>query len=177
MSHEKLQRTFSKLYDDYSDAIFRHCYFRISKRERAIDLMQETFMRTWRYVVKGGEIEYPRAFLYRVANNLIINEYERRKHSSSLDALEEGTGFQPATQEHEETVARLDTEILISHLAKLNDSYRTVIFMRYVDGLSIKDIAESLNENENNISVRVHRALIRLRKFIEEQEEANEKRT
>ncbi|MEX1027360.1 MAG: RNA polymerase sigma factor [Candidatus Paceibacterota bacterium] len=173
MSHKKLQRTFSRLYDEYSDAIFRHCYFRISNRERAIDLMQETFMRTWRFVVKGGEIEHPRAFLYRVANNLVINEYERRKRSSSLDVLEENTGFQPSTDEHEETVARLDVEILVGHLAKLNDSYRTVILMRYVDGLSIKDIAEALEESENNISVRVHRALIRLRKFIAEQNEGH----
>lgn len=174
MSHKKLQRTFSRLYDQYSDPIFRHCYFRINNRERAIDLMQETFMRTWRFVANGGEIDHPRAFLYRVASNLIINEYERRKQSSSLESLEEDSGFQPSTEEHEETVARLDTEILVSHLAKLNDSYRTVILMRYVDGLSIKDIAEALEESENNVSVRVHRALIRLRKFIQEKEKEAE---
>lgn len=167
MSSTDLQKQFSELYDQYADAIFRHCYFRLNDRDRAIDLMQETFMRSWRYAMNGNEIHQPRAFLYRVANNLIVNEYERRKPTSSLENLDDESGFQPTTDDHEQTQTRLDAELLTQHLSKLNESYREVVVMRYIDGLSLAEIAEILEESENNVSVRIHRALKALQTYID----------
>ena len=76
------------------DAIFRHCYFRVFDRERARDLVQETFLKTWEYLTRGHDIENIRAFLYRVATNLIIDD-SRRKKEISLEQLSE-SGFDPA---------------------------------------------------------------------------------
>src|SRR3990167_4352630 len=95
MSEDRLKQEFAKAYDEFADAIFRHCYFRLSNREKAKDMMQETFMRVWSYMEKGNTIEFTkiRPFLYKTASNLIIDEYRRNKHELSLDLLRED-GFE-----------------------------------------------------------------------------------
>ena len=77
---------FSDAYEEYKDAIFRHCYFHTFDREQAKDAMQETFIKTWQYLESGHKIDNLRAFLYKVATNLIINA-ARKKKSVSLEGL------------------------------------------------------------------------------------------
>jgi DNA-directed RNA polymerase specialized sigma24 family protein len=44
---------FIALYDEMADQLFRHCYFKVSNRELALDLVQETFARTWEYIASA----------------------------------------------------------------------------------------------------------------------------
>lgn len=151
-------------YDAYSEAIFRHCYFRIFDRERAKELMQETFTRTWEYLAQDKEVKNLRAFLYKVANNLIIDN-SRKKKEFSLDELRE-KGFEPGIEEEAKIQNSIDSQVVLVALKKLDRKYRDVIAMRYIDEFSPKEIAALLGEKENVISVRIHRGLKLLRKFI-----------
>jgi len=83
-----LEEDFATAYDLYADAIFRHCYFRVNDREKAVDLMQETFMKTWEYLASGKKVTNLRAFLYRSANNLIVDQARRAKLRQE-DSLED----------------------------------------------------------------------------------------
>ncbi|TSC67200.1 MAG: RNA polymerase, sigma-24 subunit, ECF subfamily [Parcubacteria group bacterium Gr01-1014_66] len=58
---------FDNAYAQYADAIFHHCFFRILDRERALEIMQETFMRAWNYLSQGKKIMHFRSFLYWAA--------------------------------------------------------------------------------------------------------------
>src|SRR5579884_3912032 len=89
----KLETEFLAAYDEHADALFRHALLRARDRETATDIVQETYSRAWLYLSKGKKIEHMRAFLYRVANNLIVDQ-SRRKRSSSLDKLIEEDGFE-----------------------------------------------------------------------------------
>lgn len=161
MKHAKNQ--FLRAYDEYAQAIFRHCYFRVFNRERAKELMQETFLRTWKYIGKGQKIDNLKAFLYRTANNLIIDE-SRKKKESSLDKLEE-EGFEPAL-EGSEPQDFLELKRVLKALDKVDPKYRDVVSLRYLDDLSVKEIAQLINETENNVSVRLHRALQKLKESL-----------
>lgn len=155
---------FISAYDRFADAIFRHCYFRISDRERAKDLVQETFCRTWAYLVKGGEIENLRAFLYRVANNLIIDTY-RKKSALSLDELAE-SGFEPSVDAGERMLKAAEVRRAFSLLSNLDQKSRALVIMRYFDDLGPKEIAKITGETENAVSVRLNRAVGKLRNFF-----------
>jgi RNA polymerase sigma-70 factor, ECF subfamily len=153
-------------YDEYADAIFRHCYFRVFSRERGKELMQETFLRTWQYLSDGKEVENMRAFLYRIANNLIVDE-ARKKREASLEAMQEG-GFDPAGEDGFEKASKLlEEQRILSTLGKLDKPYRDVFIMRHIDGLKPAEIAELLGESANTVSVRLHRATEQLRKFLQ----------
>ncbi|MDP3958386.1 MAG: RNA polymerase sigma factor [bacterium] len=152
---------FLRAYKEHADALFRHCFFKVSSREIALDLVQDVYTKTWNYLYEGGNVSNMRAFLYRTANNLII-DYYRKKKSVSLDEMY-GEGFDPAYAPQSELVNRLDGERAIVYLQKIPEHYRDIVMMRYVDELSIKEIASILDETENNVSVRLHRALEKLK--------------
>jgi RNA polymerase sigma-70 factor (ECF subfamily) len=172
MRGNKLQKEFTKLYEDFSDAIFRHCYFRLSNRERALDLMQETFLRTWNVVAEGKErVRSPKALLYRVANNLIIDEYRTRKITVSIEELRE-SGRDISTNSTSESGAEMAIELerVMEALAKIDEKYQDAVIMKYIDELSLKEIAGATGESVSNAGVRVSRGLKQLKQLL-----ANEK--
>ena len=156
MEHLAENQKFVETYDDYADAIFRHCYYRIYDRELARDLMQEAFLRAWEYLAKGKKVLNLRAFIYKIANNLCI-DHIRRKKESSLDSLMEA-GFDPSGDDAVKIERSTDAGMAVSALQKLEDPYREAMVLRYVDDLTVKEIAEITGETENTISVRIHRA-------------------
>jgi len=171
-----LRSRFSDAYERYSDELFRHCSLRLSDRERAVELTQECFLKTWEYIERGEQVEEFRPFLYRTLRNLIIDEY-RKKKTRSLEAmleLSEETSVEtlmPADESNtlEAAVDRFEGERALESLQKLPDLYREVLALRYVEGLSPKEIAEVTEENENAVSVRIHRGLKKLRALLEEE--------
>ncbi len=162
------EEAYLKAYDLYNDAIFRYCLFETSNREIALDLAQDTFMKVWEYLQAGNTIENMRAFLYRVAGNLVI-DYRRKKKATSLDALLD-EGFDVGHDEKSKTIDVIDGRKVMELMNEIPEKYRDVIIMRYVEDLSIKEIAEVTGETENNISVRLHRGLDRVRTLVEDQE-------
>src|SRR6185369_7453487 len=137
---------FMDAYELHSDAIFKHCFFRLSDRERALEVTQETFTRAWDYLRKGNVIEKWKPFLYRVAGNLIIEEYRKRK-TFSLDAFLEVETHDESMIDalhDDEAMERLtvsfDAELAKEALEKLAPQYREVVVLRFVDGLSPKEI-------------------------------------
>lgn len=167
---------------DYSDALFRHAVLRVSNRERAIDLVHDTYTKVWSYLREGYQIDSFRPFLYKVLNNLVIDEYRKRKESS-LDALlekegvDEGYFDELAESTVEQLTATIDGRRAFEMLEELPDQYREVIILRFIDQLGPREIGELIEESENVVSVRLHRGLKLLRKKIEAKDEiAEEKR-
>ncbi len=160
-SSDHVTEEFSAAYEEYKDAIFRHCCFHVFDRERAKDFLQETFIKTWEYIAAGHDIDNVRAFLYKVATHLIINA-ARKKKEISLDELQEG-GFEPAGDDDvaaRDSVAERSAMIALSHI---EEPYRGAVTMRFVEGLSPAEIAEITGESANAVSVRINRGLKQLR--------------
>ena len=166
----KVEQEFLAAYDEHSDALFRHCVIRIRDRELAKDIVQETFSRTWVYLSGGKKIEYIRAFLYRIAKNLIV-DYSRRKKSSSLDTMIEDDGYEVVDDTTKNPAEIGDARAAMKLLDCLDEMYRVVITMRFVDGLSPKEIAELLEVSENVVSVRIYRGIERLKAIVDKPSE------
>jgi len=128
-------------------------------------LVQETFSRFWLYLSEGKEVENSRAFLYRIATNLIIDE-SRKKRPISLDYLREEEGFDPKVDSHKATEAIIDLKDALKLFQELPEKYRDILVMRFVDELSPKEIAEITGLSENAVSVRVNRGMKKVREII-----------
>jgi RNA polymerase sigma-70 factor, ECF subfamily len=155
---------FMEAYNAHGDAIFRHCYFRLFNRDRAKEIMQDTFMRTWEQIVKGTDILNIKAFLYRIATNLIIDE-TRKKKTESLDVLQE-KGFNPSFTTIDAIFNSIDLGMVKEVLYRIDSKYRDVIVMRYLNDLSVKEIASIMDISQNVISVRIHRGLKEVKKIL-----------
>lgn len=165
-----------ELFDDafrqYADELFRHAYLRLSDREKAVDLVQDCFVRTFGPGKDPSGIRDMRAFLYQTLRNLVIDEY-RRKKSASLDAMLEEEDANPdalvptdETNTLEAATERLDGRAALAKVAELPSAYAEAILLRFVDGLSPGEIAKRVGASENLVSVRIHRGLKELKKLL-----------
>lgn len=162
------EELFLAAYEEYADALLRHVLLRVRDRELAKDIVQEAYSKTWVYMSEGKVIEYLRAFLYRVANNLII-DWARKKKASSLETMMEDDGFEPADDNVKDFADVPAAREAIKLLGELDEMYRTAITMRYLDEMTPSEIAEALGVSENVVSVRIHRGIEKLSKMARRQ--------
>lgn len=156
------QALFSKLFEEYQDAIFRFALFRVGSRHIALDITQDTFVRLWGHLTKGGAIEHEQAFIYRIAKNAIIDYYKKSK-SSSLDSLLD-IGFEPETNAHvDEIFKNDDIKTVQSLLEELDEESKQIIFLRYTEEKPIEEIAELYGKTANAMTVRIHRIIQKLK--------------
>lgn len=170
------EKAYLEAFETYSDPLFRHAFFRLSNRDRALELTQETFLKAWDYVQGGGEVQQFKSFLYRILNNLIVDEYRKHKQSSLDEMLENDTGeLERRLSEGDvrETEESLDQETLLeeirTRIPELPDAYREAITMRYIDGFTPKEIAAMIGVSENVVSVRLHRGTLKLKALCAKQ--------
>jgi RNA polymerase sigma-70 factor, ECF subfamily len=144
-------------YDDYADELFGFALVKTQSRDEAKECVQETFLRICTYLQKQKEIKNPRAFLYRILKNIIVDGY-RKYTPDSLEETIEASGEQAhpsAEQSFEKTIT---AKHILRTLEKIDERYRKPFIMRYVHDLSPKEIAKTLRISENTASVRIHRA-------------------
>jgi RNA polymerase sigma-70 factor (ECF subfamily) len=169
LSHDNAQSSFLSAYQENADALFRFAYFRTKNRERALDIVQETYLRTWRHVVHNGPIDEFRAFLFRTLRNLIIDfaRQERVRNTQSLDAYLDAGGEVPDTKESA-PYDSMDVEQAMRLLDALEPvTYRDAVQLRYIEGFSPKEIASILGVTENVASVRINRGIRKLQTLFQ----------
>ena len=169
MKQQKLQGTFTDIYNAEADALFRFCLIRVSDREQALDLAQEVFTRFWQTLTqKSRHIDHPRAFLYIIARNAIIDWY-RKKKSVSLDSLADPDTEEPYEQIDDSAIAdsKLEGEgrFLVDKIGKLSQGHRDAVYLRFVEGMSPPEIAKILGLSTNATSVRITTGIEELRKM------------
>jgi RNA polymerase sigma-70 factor (ECF subfamily) len=148
-------------HNDYAKGLTSHAFFKLHNRSMSDDLVQDTFMKTWKYLAKEGKIGLMKSFLYRILNNLIVDEYRKRK-VASLDVLLE-KGFEPGADPHERFVNLLDGKAALLLIAHLPLKYQKVMRMKYVQDLTLKEMSLITGVSKNTIAVQLHRGLAMLK--------------
>lgn len=154
-------------YSEHADALFRYGLFKLNDREQAKDILQETFVRAWQYLSKNESVDNFKAFLYKIMGNLVIDEYRRRKPVDSLETMSED-GFDPSFDDTDRWFDTIDGTRALNLLSKVPAPYGEAVYMRYVEELSLKEIAEVTGERENTIAVHIHRGLEKLKDLYHE---------
>lgn len=157
--------TFLHIYEEYADAIFRFCLTKTKNRDIAIDITQDTFTKTWEYLANGKQVEQIRPFLYRVARNLII-DLSRKKTTLSLDTYLEDGGDIKETNPDQFGLA-FDVDRVLKLVDSLDPKYSEPLVLRYVEDLSLSEIANILGVSENVVSVRLHRAIKQVQALVD----------
>lgn len=164
MDQEQKKEQFLAAYDAHGDAIFRFCALKVSNREVAADLTQEVYLRFWQSLRKDENILNERAYLYTLARNLVIDWYRKKKESSLDTLMSAGIDFKGLDRESVTEEAEMKEALHV--IEQLDQDSRDVIIMRFMEGLSPKEIGEALGESANSISVRLHRAVKKVQELI-----------
>jgi RNA polymerase sigma-70 factor (ECF subfamily) len=158
------QEIFTDSYKNFSKGLNIHAFFKLNNHALGEDLVQETFMKTWNFLVKGGEVDKMKAFLYHVLNNLIIDEYRKNKNSSLDDLLEKG--YEPRSDEHVVSTNQMDGARAMRFINKLPENYQVIMKMRFVEELSLEEISKISGKSANSVAVIIHRGLEKLKTYI-----------
>lgn len=160
---------FLESYNLYSDEIFRFVLFKLSDREKAKDVVQEVFMKMWIFLAKGEKVKNTRAFLYKIASNLVIDEYKkidrRGSKTQSLDFLSD-LGYDIGFDDTESWVDKIDGAQALALLQELPDVYAEVLFLKYVEEKTILEISQITGDTDNAIGVRINRGIKKLKDII-----------
>lgn len=165
------RKAFIKAYDLYIDQLYRFIYFKVGNREEAEDLCSAVFLKTWHYVLENSLKEHKtlKSLLYKIARNLIIDYYRKNKNKEII-SLDSDSGAEIIDQKSNAAkIMELKTDILVleTKLPELKDEYREIIILRFVNELSIKEIAEILDKTKGNIRVLIFRALKALKELLD----------
>lgn len=160
-AEDRMDAEMAGAYTDHEKGLNRHSLYKLHNRELSEDLVQDTFMKTWGYLQRGGKIEVMRSFLYHTLNCLIIDEY-RKRHTSSLDALLE-KGFEPSTINSERLIDELDGKTAFLLFKQLPEKYALIMNMRYTQHLSLTEMAALTGQTKNALAVQIHRGLAKLK--------------
>ncbi len=133
------------------------------------DMLQEVFVRAYA-AESRGPILLPRAYLFRVAKHVALNEIARRKNSAT-DSVEDfpdpdviGSGNQPGLEQEVDGRRRL--ALFANAVAALPSQCRKVLVLKKIEGLSQREIATRLGIAESTVEKHLAKALLLTRDFM-----------
>ncbi len=157
------EQMFTLAYKQYEKDLKWYAFLKLGDHAISQDLVQNTFMKAWNYVVSGGQIYMMKSFLYRILKHLIIDEYRKHK-TESLDKMIEKRDFQePGIAHHEHLADIFDGKVVSSLIEKLPDKFREIMHLRYMKDLSIEEISLTTGNSKNAVAVQAYRGRQKLK--------------
>ncbi len=154
MKKEKLVPDARRAVNEYGNSLYRLCSVMTGNREDADDAVQECFLK---YVEKAPDFndgEHEKAWLIRVASNICKDILRKRKHQSFV-SLDEIRDFGVCE----------DNAQILETLVSLEEKYRIVIHLHYVEGYKAREIAPMLGITEAAVKKRLQRGRDALREI------------
>jgi len=154
-----------ELYRRYAPAVFRYLFYRLGDRQFAEDLTSEVFVRALealpRYRVRGRPFS---AWLYRIAGARVADHYRQRRRHPVVPLIWEPSarGADPG----EAVESRLTAELLQRAIVRLTPLQQQVIVLRFLEGLSHREVAQIVGRSEGAVRVLQFRALKALRRLL-----------
>ncbi|OGH64438.1 MAG: hypothetical protein A2821_02875 [Candidatus Magasanikbacteria bacterium RIFCSPHIGHO2_01_FULL_41_23] len=158
---------YGQLYDLFVARIYRFIFFKVGSKEEAEDLTSDVFLKTWQYLTKNKSLEIKSfsGLIYQIARNALVDLYRAKanRQEFSLDLANE---FIIDEEKFGAIDASHDVARILQALKKIKQEYQEVLVFKYIEELSIKEIAEILKKTPINVRVTLHRAMIVLKKSL-----------
>lgn len=159
------RKTLAAIYDDFHLPIYRYIYRQVGDVETARDLTAEVFRRFLQAIQdKKGPTAYLSAWLYRVAHNIVIDHYRREQHRQHLPLDQDLLASSDNTGQAAENI--LMAEHVRLSLQHLTPDQQQVIILKFLEGLSNKEVAEITGKPVGAIKSLQHRALAALQRQL-----------
>lgn len=154
--------------------VWRFARRMVGSDDEAEDVVQETFVKAWRYLPRFERGKNFRTWVLSIARNTAIDML-RKKRGITLSRFDDDEGGNVlidtlADDEllpDELAVRAENAETLERVIVQLPDPAREIILLRYQEGLTFEEIAESIGEPLNTVKSRGRRALVALKKLLE----------
>jgi RNA polymerase sigma-70 factor (ECF subfamily) len=168
-------QAFARLVERWEEPIFRLCARMMGDTHQAEDLKQETFARVYLHRKEFRLESKFSTWLWRIALNLCYGELRKRKRHGECpldDSQSDGThpvrefaALEPSPDR--QAVVQEENEIVRQAMGRLPETGRTVLALRYGEGLKLREIAEILEISETTVCYRIGVALAQITRILE----------
>jgi RNA polymerase sigma-70 factor (ECF subfamily) len=155
------QIRYENLVNAYSSWLYRYAYWLCGESSSAEDLVQETFLRAWRFLDSLKQESSAKAWLTTILRRENARKYEKKSFSYVDVELDEIPAQQHDFDDRPEVIA------LHVALRELPVKYREPLVLQVLEGYSLDEIAKMFNLPRNTVATRLHRARQKLRKQLE----------
>ena len=160
------RNAFSALYDTHVTRVYHHTYYLTSNTVLAEDITQEVFIKAWKSINKYTRTGAPFiAWLNTIARHLVIDHYRSKKREIPVEEA-------PVIIDNDSNPgilaeASFEREHIRKAVLKLKGVKQKVILMRFISGMSYREIGEALHKKEGAVRVIQFRALKDLKAILE----------
>lgn len=160
-------KAFGALYDHYQPQIYRFVFLKVAGREEAEDLTHQVFLNAWLGIPSYKHRGFPfSSWLYQIARNQVVDHYRSRRETVSLDAVDPEAFAEKVGEA--EMDRNLEVERAITEIRTLKQEYQDVLVLRFVEDMSVREVASIMGKSEGAIKLLQHRALRVLREKLGE---------
>lgn len=163
------REAFGKLYDTFLDAVYRFVYFRVSSREDAEDITEQTFVSAFEHIGNYKEQGLPfEAWIYKIGRNKIIDYYRsKKKHVSLENAIGIPDGEQNPQRDAENNLTK---EYIMTCMQRLPESYQEIIILKFIEEKTNEEVSVLLDKPLAHVRVLQSRALSKLRNLVDHEQ-------
>ena len=164
------QARYENLVNAYSPWLYRYAYWLSGEKSAAEDLVQETFLRAWRFLDSLKDEASAKSWLTTILRRENARKDERKQFQYSdvdMDSI---------SSETKEFDARPEVSALRIALKNLPGKYREPLVLQVLEGYSLKEIADMFDLPRNTVATRLHRARQKLRSVLQDDTAENRQR-
>ncbi|GAF65210.1 RNA polymerase sigma factor SigW [Alkalihalobacillus trypoxylicola] len=166
------EQAFAELVELYKDKVYQVAYRMVGNPYEAQDVAQEAFLRSYMNIDQFDINRKFSTWIFRIATNVAIDRLRKKKPDYYLQEEVKGSDgltleSQIAADEElpEDQVVKLEMQEWIQdEINRLPPKYRTVVILKYMEDLSLKEISEILDMPVSTVKTRIHRGREALRK-------------
>lgn len=149
--------------------VYRTAYYIVGNEQDALDASQEALLRVYTRINSYKEKALFKTWVHRIVTNLCIDQFRRRKPTVSID--EHDMVFPTKDDVELESLSIFVAKDIEEAIVKLPDHHRAVVVLRYIQDLSYKEIAESLDLPLNTVKSYLFRARKQLQDLLHDYRE------
>lgn len=166
MDGQKELLNMGDVYQTYFPMIYNYVFYKILNRENTEDIVSQTFVNVMNHLSNyDAEKASVKTWIFRIADNVLIDFYRKQKPNISYDNEESGLDrvLSVDFDDQYDKYYSPERQILLSALKGLPERDRTFIYYKYFQNITNREIARRMNMNENTVAAVLARARQKLR--------------
>ena len=157
-----------QLIKTYNNQIFRLIFYRVNNWNDAQDLAQETFLKAFKNINSLKKTEKFKSWLFSIALNLVTDFYRKKKFLSFFglsDNLENVIEYEPSSENKPDLVKikEFEEKVEQNYTKFLSKNEKQIFMLKYIDDLTINEIAQILNKNISTVKTHLYRSIKKIK--------------
>lgn len=167
-------KAFEILVQRYKNPLTNYVFRFLGNYEACFDVVQETFIKVYRYKDSYSSIAKFSTWIYTIAGNLARTEYQKQKRKKlfSINTYgQENENYEIPDENYRPDIitdSGIKNEIIQKALLKISNAYREAVILRDIQGQSYEEIAEIMGISVGTVKSRINRGRAQLKKLLKD---------